>query len=523
MASLQNRYAQLATDRNVYLDRARLAAKLCIPTLFPPDGSNKSTHFPTPWQSMGARCVNNLASKLLLALFPPNAPFFRLQIDDFNLQKLAGDPKLKAEVDKGLNRIERAVMMELETSAARPALFQALKELVVGGNSLIVLDKDNRIRVFRLDRYVTKRDPMGNPLEIITKECISALELGPKLREFLGKNDTPSTEEGGRPKANDDVDLYTGWKLVDDGGTVKWKVHQEIDGKELPDSKGEFPKDKCPARPLRWTTLDGEDYGRGMFEEYMGDFKSLEGLQKAIVQGSAAAAKVLFLVKPNSTTKKDTISKSESGAVESGNAEDVSVLQMEKYNDFRVAMETRNGLIQTLSFAFMLNTAIQRDGERVTAEEIRFMAQELETTLGGVYSTMSQDLQLPLCSIIMSNLERAGRMPTLPKGAVKPAVTTGIDAIGRGNDLDRLTAFLRDLEPIGPEAIQDYLVVGDYITRAGTARQINMDGLVRSEAEVAQRQQQRQMAELMSRAAPNVVNKAGDMLQAQQQGTPANG
>ena len=522
MASLKERYAQLESDRLVYLDRARQASKLSIPTLFPPDSSNRAMHFPTPWQSMGARCVNNLASKLLLALFPPNAPFFRLQIDDFNLAKLTKNPAMKAEVDKALNRVERAVMMELETSTARPSLFETLKQLIVGGNSLIVVAPDNRVRVFKLDRYVCKRDPMGNPLETITKECLSPLELGPELRAFLGKEGVPSTDGNGA-KANDDVDLYTGWKLVQHGNEVRWDVHQEIDGKELPGSRGFFPKDKCPARPLRLTSLDGEDYGRGMFEEYMGDFKSLEGLQKAIVQGSAAAAKVLFLVKPNSTTKKDTIAKSESGAVESGNAEDVSVLQMEKYNDFRVALETRNGIIQSLAFAFMLNTAIQRQGERVTAEEIRYMAQELETALGGVYSTMSQDLQLPLCSIIMSNMERASRLPALPKGAVKPAITTGIDAIGRGNDLDRLTGFLRDLEPIGPEAIADYLIVGDYITRAGTARQINMDGLVRSEDEVMQRQQQRQMMELAQRAAPNAVNKAGDMMAAQQQGTPANG
>ena len=37
-----------------------------------------------------------------------------------------------------------------------------------------------------------------------------------------------------------------------------------------------------------------------------------------------------------------------------------------------------------------------RDAERVTAEEIRMQAQELETSLGGVYSRLAIGFQLPL-------------------------------------------------------------------------------------------------------------------------------
>ena len=52
-----------------------------------------------------------------------------------------------------------------------------------------------------------------------------------------------------------------------------------------------------------------------------------------------------------------------------------------------------------MSYAFLLNTAIQRDAERVTAQEIRYMAQQLETAMGGIYSLLSQEFQLPLVTI----------------------------------------------------------------------------------------------------------------------------
>ena len=39
----------------------------------------------TPWQSVGAKGVNVLASKLMLALFPINTSFFKLQVNDAEL------------------------------------------------------------------------------------------------------------------------------------------------------------------------------------------------------------------------------------------------------------------------------------------------------------------------------------------------------------------------------------------------------------------------------------------------------
>jgi hypothetical protein len=333
----------------------------------------------------------------------------------------------------------------------------------------------------------------------VSKECVSPLELKPEVQSLVRaadptKNFTPE----------DTVDVFTTWRLRDDGS--QWDSWQEIKDQKIPGSQASFPRGKCPAIPLRWAAVDGEDYGRGMVEEYLGDFKSLEGLQKAIVLGAAAAAKVLFLVNPNGTTSKETLAKAPSGAIESGNAEDVTVLQMEKYNDFRVALETRNDLQRSLSMSFLLNSAVQRDGERVTAEEIRFMAQEIEAGLGGVYSTLAQDFQLPLVTIIMSNMERDRRIPQLPKDSIRPTIVTGIEAIGRGNDQNRLKGLLADVaETFGPEALVSRLKVGEAIKRLGVSRQVDMEGLVKTDEEVAQEMQQAQAAALAERAAPQIA------------------
>ena len=62
----------------------------------------KQHQYPTPYQSVGSRGVTNLASKLMLALFPPQAPFFRLDVDELVYKQIEGDPKQKATIEQGL-------------------------------------------------------------------------------------------------------------------------------------------------------------------------------------------------------------------------------------------------------------------------------------------------------------------------------------------------------------------------------------------------------------------------------------
>jgi hypothetical protein len=506
--SVANRYAQLESAREAFLQRARDAAKLTIPTLVPPSGHNGTTNYETPYQSVGSRGVNNLASKLLLTLLPPNSPFFRLTIDDYDLEALAG-PEARGKVEEALSKIERAGLAEIEGSAIRVPVFEALKQLIVAGNSLVYMPKKGGMRVYRLDRYVVKRDAMGAVLEIITKESVSPLMLDEETRALLTDPED---------RNNKDYDLYTCVKRNEKG---KWEVYQEVQGIEVPGSRGTYPEDRNPFIPLRFTRIDGEDYGRGFVEEYLGDLRSLEALTQAIVEGSAASAKVLFLVRPNGTTKAKNLAQSPNGAIVTGDANDVSTLQVQKAGDFRVAMETMRTVTDRLSYAFLLNSSVQRQAERVTAEEVRFMAQELETAIGGVYSILSVEFQMPLVKLILARLESDGKMPKMPKDTVKPTIVTGMEALGRGQDLNKLAQFLQYLQPLGPEVIAAEMNIDDYIDRLGASLGIDTSGLIKSEDQKAMEQQQmqqamqqQQMQQMMGqaavRAAPEAVKAAVD-------------
>tara|TARA_B110000503_G_scaffold38093_1_gene62494 strand:- start:7491 stop:9029 length:1539 start_codon:yes stop_codon:yes gene_type:complete len=499
VGTVAKRYSQLESERDTFLERGREAAKLTIPTLMPEEGHSSSSIYATPYQGIGARGVNNLASKLLLALLPPNSPFFRLIIDDFDLQEIAGENR--GQVEEGLARIERAAMSEIESKAIRVPTFEALKLLIVTGNALVYLPKEGGMKVFRPDRYVVKRDTMGNLLEVITKESLDALMLPDSIKEVIPPSDSPQKN----------YDLYTYVKKSDKG----FIVHQEVKGIEVPESRGVFKKDSNPFIPLRFIRIDGEDYGRGFIEEYLGDLRSLEALTQAIVQGSAASAKVLFLVRPNGTTKSVNLAKAPNGAFLSGDANDVSTLQVQKASDFRVALETMRMINDRLSAAFLLNSSVQRSAERVTAEEIRFMAQELETALGGVYSILSQEFQLPLINILLESLVKQGKMPRLPKESIRPTVVTGIEALGRGQDLNKLATFLQYLQPLGQEVIASELNIADYIDRLAASLGIDTSGLIKSPEQKQQeqmQQQQMQQQQMLEQTAAGMAQGAAPQL-----------
>ena len=517
MATAAGLYEQLATNRLTYLTRARACSVLTIPTLVPPEGHGPSTTYPTPYQSVGARGLNNLASKLLLSLLP-NSPFFRFQADDFTLNKVTGgDPKARATAEKTFNRMERAVMTEVETIGLRAPVFEVLKQLIVAGNVLLYLPKDGRPRVFKLDSYVTQRDPYGNLMRAIMREEVALDVLTDDDRAAVQANGQTAADPS-KGSAVPTVMVYTHYYRK--GG--RFHVHQEINGHILPGSEGDFDVDKGPVMALRWTTVDGEDYGRSYVEEYLGDLQSLEGLMEAITQGAAAAARLLVLVTPNGVTRLKDVQDAPNGAVIAGIATDVTMLQTNKSADLAVAMQAAQGITDRLAYAFLMSTAVQRQAERVTAEEVRFMATELETALGGVYSILAQDLQLPLAVRLVDRMTKQKRLPKLPKGFVRPTIVTGIEALGRGNDLTKLQTMIQIAAPLGPEALAR-LNVGDFLTRIGTSLGIDMDGLVKSDddmkAEQAAAEEARNRAltadtvsKMASGATPNAVKAAAESM-----------
>ena len=513
MTSAKSRYSELAKDRDHYVRRAQRHAKVTIPSLFPEAGTTAASALYTPYQSIGARGVNTLGNKLLTTLFPPNTSFAKLDIDDVTLDQLSAAegaaPGLRGEVDKALSKVERKMLSILETSPFRPTASEVTKQLLVAGNCALNMEDMQNPRYHRLNTYVVKRSPTGEVLEAIIEEKTSRGALPESILNLLPKDveasKLPSDKsKGPTAEADKPVCIYTRIWL---DGTL-YKRIQYVNDIEITDTEASYPKDKLPYFFLRWTKIDGEDYGRAMVEDVYGDLLTAETLMEAITLGTAAMAKVVFFVNPASTTRGEDIAKANTGDFIEGNVQDVGVLQVEKYADFNQARQLVQEIERRLSAAFLMNSSVQRAGERVTAEEIRFMAQDLESSLGGVYSILSQEWQYPLAVLLMQHKD----IPKLPKGVVSPRIVTGVEALGRVQELSKLDQLVAGIgELFGPDEIKKRISAGEYLKRRAAALGVTPEGLIVPDEVVQENEQQAQLAQMgpdMIRAGAQLATKS---------------
>ena len=504
MATARERYNQLSSNRSPFLDTAVECSELTLPYLVKDDVNNTNhKRLQSPWQSVGAKSVVNLSAKLGLALLPPQTTFFKLQIRDDALGEDI-DPEIRSELDLSFAKMERMVMDYVNASSDRVVLNQALKHLVVSGNALIFMGKDG-LKHYPLNRYVVNRDGNGNVIEVVTKELISR-KLLDLPKEIEQPNMVVDQTNGGYGTDDKDVEVYTCVKLENG----RWNWHQEAFDKIIEGTRSSAPKNTNPWLVLRFNTVDGEDYGRGRVEEFLGDLKSLEGLSQSLVEGASAASKVIFLVSPSSTTKPGTLAKAGNGAIVQGRAEDVQVVQVGKTADFRTAAEQAQTIERRISEAFLVLNI--RQSERTTAEEVRLTQLDLEQQLGGLFSLLTVEFLIPYLDRTLHILQRSQQLPKIPKDLVRPQIVAGVNALGRGQDRESLTQFIGTIsQTMGPEATQKYIDPSEYIKRLAAAQGIDVLNLVKTEEQLQQEQQQMQAqaeAQSMTDQTGQIMNSA---------------
>lgn len=448
-------WSALAALRRPLLTRCEKYSAFTLPTLITPPGYNEQLEeLQTDYQSVGAQGVNNLANKLMLALFAPSRPFFRYQI----APKLANDlqQKLKvqpADVQEMLAEAERQCVRMLDNMGIRPKLYEALKHLIVTGNCLVILGKQDEVpmRVLSLKRFCVKRSISGKIIKVAVHETVRFDELETEVQDHLRSKAVKfATADARDPQKCPEVKYFT---LVEWDGVGNYNVTHHCDEFELPFDVfgGKYTEQTLPYRVLTWELHDDNDYGTGLVEQISGDLASLSMLSEAEVKGAILASEFRWLVNPAGTTRPEEVENSENGAALPGSKDDIIPLNSGTGQSMQYIDTVATKYVNRIGKAFLLSSSVVRDAERVTAEEIRMQANELETSLGGVYSRLAVDFQSPLAFWLTAltgvNIRGEG---------IKPMVITGLDALSRNGDLDNLKLCLQDLAGISgmpPQAL----------------------------------------------------------------------
>jgi ribosomal protein L39E len=472
----RSRYEHMKRKRDPYLRRARDCAALTIPALMPPEGHNEFAILPEPYQGLGARATVSLASRLMVAMYPPGKPSFKLDVPpEARIQ--SGEMALSPEIEQGLVLSEKLIGSEIERKQWRRSTNLALQYLLVTGNVLEFMQPDNSIRLYRLDQYCVARDMQGDVREIITEEYLAPEALPEEAKSMVSEEEF----------TNNRVPLYTHVKRTKKG---TYEVYQEINSKVVPKSKGEYLV--MPYNALRYTAVISEDYGRGKIEEHLPDLRTIDALSKSLIDGAAMASRNVTMIRPNAAggiNLRRRIAKADNGDIIVGNPEDVSMLQFQNNNGMQLCAAELERQTREVSQAFLMGAATVRNSERTTAYEVQRMTEELEATLGGVYSQLNQDMQQARLRRLISQMKNNQQLPAWADGLVEPVILTGMEALGREQDVNRVQVALQFLQGMSPDMMQ-HIKMDVLLSKAFHG--LNLPDAVRSPQEL-QAEQQRQV------------------------------
>lgn len=441
--------------------------KLCLPPGFQPEATDQ-TH---DYQSIGAQATNHLTNKVMLALFAPSRPFFRVDVGDDTKKQLADIGLEENAIVAVLGKMERDASKELDARAQRPKLYTTIRHLIVTGNVLLHLDKD-AMRVMGIRYFCVKRTSKGKVHTLIIKERVKFDELEQEVQAAVPTRYTPNAE----------VDHYRWIRRLPNGD---YAMSQWVDETRLPSQKfdGKWSEDNLPYRVLTWDLADESDYGTGLVEEYAGDLEALSVLSEAVVDGAVLGTEYRWLVNPTGLTSADDLNKSVNGDALPGKPEDIAPTQGGNPQAIKVAADVMASYERRVALGFLMQSAMTRNAERVTAEEIRATANELETAFGGVYSGLGNSVQKPVAGWLLKSVKTP-----LEGTDLKVSIITGLDALSRNGDLENLKLALNDLAQVSmlPPDFQGrikFSAIADYV---GNGRGIDLKPFLKSDVEYKQ-------------------------------------
>lgn len=515
-------YAKRESYRQAKLNRAYSIAELTIPSLMMRPGAKDSRIAEGPYTMAGARVLNSLASRMTLAMLPTNTAFVRFTFSEkFRREleaKAQNDPSVRSAAEEQARAVERAVIQAVQERQIRPAFHELMLHWFGFGNVAYGMTQTGRLRVYPMDQFVQSRDAEGSLVRLIIKERLLYETLPAKALDAVG--DAYRRRSGKDCEDSTELELYTSIKRNrskrgDREDDVTYEVFQEVEGVVVPDSYSEAVTErKLRYRAARFMAAAGEHWARGFGELVLGGIKTAEGLSQLLTEGSAALAKIVWMVDETMCEGVDALADAPNGAYIPGRRGAVEPIIAGKGVDLSSPAQLLQSVVGEL---YQEGLVLQpRPSERTTATELTYQAQQIEVTRGGAYSICDAEIVRPILTWITDDLAARKEIPptTLTVGWYK--LLTGLDAIGRGQESQRFAEFAALVsQTFGPQAFAAFdLRIALQQLAATVGIDPNSYGL-KSEETLAEEAQAAQNAAMMEKAIGPLAGKTGDIVRDQ--------
>lgn len=483
-------WESMTRDRESMMARKEAQAAATIPSTMPDDNYQVRNEALTNGStSLGNQGATNIVNKLMLAMFAPGITFMKLDMPP--KVKAALMAQLKLQDDSLLTDVlaegEREAIRVLEQSGSRPALYEGLAALVCVGDVLMDLSDTSVISFINLRDYAVERNRRGLVLRIVFREITRVQDLEPSAEEEYRR---------AQPfcKPRDKVTIYTTVRYVRGmyRSTV-WVDDVELSAKH----SGKWKPENMPYRALTWRLPLGQDYGVSLAEDYADDLGCHQTVSEALADGAVLASQFRWACNPSGYTDPKDVEGGRNGDVIPADPKDLNLIFANMGSQLTSIIGIEEIYSRRIGRGFLMNTMVTRNSERTTAEEVKIQAIELEQSLGGVYSRQAIDMQGPISRWMLRKAD-----VNIRGTKIEPTIITGLDALSRTAELERLIGFLGDVTALSniPTETRERLNEAPIISDMAAGRGVNRNRYVASDEVVAQRQQARLQAEANQQA-----------------------
>lgn len=508
-STIKKRWEILNSKRTSILDKKRACARITIPELLPDDGSTQQTVMLGQNSSVQARGVLSLSSKMVSVLIPlDDNPFFGIR------PRTGG--QFKPEMAAFVDALTRQIHSKIIANNLREATYRLSQQIQVIGDSLLICEDDYTYRTVRADHFVVRRSVKGDIKEIIYLEFVgppNSEELTYLYNDHIhGQYDQAGTRT-----------VYV--RVYRDEQSKVWKVEKELNDEVF--ENGEY--EVTPYAVVRWNAVDGEDYGRSHVEDIYADISALESYTRSMKQGLAASSTFFMGLKSSSTSTIDIMQALSNGTwFTATERDDVFCVSPGETMNPQVVVSSNavEYMRKEVAQSFLMHGASLPTGDRVTATAVRAIGQELETVLGGVFSSIARDLLIPIVNrtihLMLKNNEIDPRfmgMFDAEDGILGFEIYTGLAALNKESNLTRLFQMGEMIRNLPPE-VTSVFKWSSYATALISNLGFDHENWVKSEEEV-----KAEMAEKEKATQKNELQKimAGGLAQAANTDIAANG
>lgn len=457
---IRRRYEDIRAKRDPFMREAKTMAELVIPGMYDDEmgacgfGSDK---FLTANQSLIMRGTRMMAWSMATVILPINADNFSRTIDESvaqQLQQLDQLQELSAQGDglSGPNftpisvqynqeflRDDNIVKRKIQSSNHQETLARCFFHTLIGGISVFAHLNEREAKTYTIQNSAVVFDSAYNPVEVIVEDWLPLVELPIEVRtKLIGSKDITNL-----PSDQQFVHVLTQQLRTPKGYSIK----TEIEGIPIRSEGFEWdsPPHVTPLIPLPFEFVNGKDpFPVGWLTLNRGDLNSFEDLSMAMESMTHAAKVIILAMTPGSRVTQEELEKAW-GLFVIPSGDDPKAINM-LAAPIAQNLQQMAGLLDAkkrdIQLAFGMDFAIQRPGERVTAEEIQTLREGLQKLQGSTFKQSERTFQSRHIRNQFYYLEQKGLVRKIDEDTFDLTLTAGLQATEAQNEIMKMDQVL---------------------------------------------------------------------------------